>query len=73
MTGAVLNLSSPPRADGAYPAGAQMSIIANPIFGTFPATWGGVDRIDGNIATVEMDSDRFVAVIVFVPTPTPNP
>lgn len=66
-------LSSAPRADGTYSVGAQVSIIANPIFGTFPANWAGVDLVNGNIAEIRLNEDRYVAVAMFTPTPTPKP
>lgn len=68
-----MTLSSAPRADGTYSAGAQVSIIAISSFGTFPPSWGGVDLVSGDIAAVEMNVDRFVVVILFTPTPTPKP
>ena len=48
-------------------------MIANPNTPGFPVTWGGVDTQDGTIATVRMTGDRFVALVMVSPTPTPLP
>ena len=72
MTGGTVTLSLAPRRDGTYPAGASISLIANPVLSSIPASWAGVDSFEGNLALVQMDTVRFAFALMAAPTPTPS-
>ena len=73
MAGGTVILSLAPRVDGTYTLDAYVSLIAHPGLTGSPVGWGGVDSQDGNLASLRMNADRFVALTMISPTPTPRP
>ena len=68
-----VTLSLAPAANDRYPVDAFLSLVVTLEFQGYPVLWGGVDTQNGLIASVRMNEDRFVALLVGAPTPTPVP
>ena len=62
-----VNISPPPRGDGRYKLGEEVTLLASPRSGWL-LTWGGVDRLDRSFARVRMVADRLVSVNIFPPS-----
>ena len=65
------------RDDGTYVPNSVVTMQVNPIAVGSSILWDGVDSQSGELATVQMDSIRYVVVLispaVSLPTPTPAP
>ena len=63
-------VSPPPKGDGRYKSGEEVTILVSPGSGAL-LTWGGVDSFDGPFARVRMVADRFVSVHIAPPPTSP--
>ena len=66
-----VNISPPPRGDGRYKLGEEITISASPRSGWL-LTWGGVDKFDRSFAKVRMVADRLVSVHISPPSTLPS-
>ena len=66
-------MSLAPAPNGRYPLDAFLSFVVTLEFPGYPVLWAGVDTQNGLIASIKMNEDRFVALLVGAPTPTPLP
>ena len=66
-----------PQPNGMYAPFASVTMQARPLLAESEITFGGVDSQSGSLASVSMNGDRYVVVLisppVALPTPTPTP